>query len=229
MISVGFEPILECSSRGDSRFSAFFAKIKARDNLTIETIYQAAKVFEDGSTGLSVRDAKGKRPVNTEEVAQLYDQLWQEYFDENPDLLRYIRRYRGFSDVFGKCPGQCQAVSIYRIWVKDAVRQAYINMEIFDHLIVNKSHGEPFDVNCARPSIWGNPYSHRDLPNTTKVSSVDEAVAQYRADVIINLQDAEYRQQVRDLRGLRLACYCKGKHLCHVSVLVGLANSDYLI
>lgn len=28
MIKVGFEPRLECSSRGDKRFSAFYARIK---------------------------------------------------------------------------------------------------------------------------------------------------------------------------------------------------------
>jgi hypothetical protein len=53
MIQHGTAPFLECSSRGDRRFSAFAARIKSRGNKSIEEIYQAAKRFEDGSTGLT--------------------------------------------------------------------------------------------------------------------------------------------------------------------------------
>ena len=229
MIECGLEPVLECSSRGDSRFSAFYANIRGRGDRTIEQIYQAAKVLEDGRTNLSINEAKGKRAVNQDEVAALYETLWDEYFLENPDLLKVIRKYRGFSDVFGKLPGQCQAVSIYRIWVADAVRNAKRNMTIYDNLIVNKHHKVPYDVYCGRGSKWGNPYSHKDVKDAIKVDSVEEAVAQYRADVIIQLGDSDYRQAIRELRGKRLACYCKGNHLCHVSVLAGLANGDFLL
>ncbi len=61
MIQHGAAPFLECSSRGDRRFSAFAARIKRRANKSIEEIYQGAKRFEDGSTGLTWREAKGKR------------------------------------------------------------------------------------------------------------------------------------------------------------------------
>jgi hypothetical protein len=75
MIQHGTAPFLECSSRGDRRFSAFAARIKSRGNKSIEEIYQAAKVFADGSTGLSWREAKGKRAVNADEVRALYSVL----------------------------------------------------------------------------------------------------------------------------------------------------------
>ena len=71
MIRCGMPPFLECSSRGDKRFSAFYARLEAYDNQTIESIYQAAKVFEGGVTGLSIKQAKGKACINHKEVAAL--------------------------------------------------------------------------------------------------------------------------------------------------------------
>jgi hypothetical protein len=115
MIKIGNAPYLECSSRGDVRFSAFCARIRARGNKTIEILYQAAKVFPDGSTGLSWREAKGRRAVNAEECAALYDKLWQEYLAENPELLEVLRAASGLSDLFGQLGHCCQALSLWKI------------------------------------------------------------------------------------------------------------------
>lgn len=52
MVRHGEAPFLECSSRGDQRFSAFSARLRSQGGRSIEEVYQAAKVFEDGSTGL---------------------------------------------------------------------------------------------------------------------------------------------------------------------------------
>ena len=98
MIKHGEAPYLECSSRGDKRFSAFYARLKAYDNRSIEEIYQAAKVFEDGSTGLSWRQAKGRKPVNIDEVRRLYSYLWDMYIIENPELLQVLLGASGVSD-----------------------------------------------------------------------------------------------------------------------------------
>lgn len=76
MVRHGEAPFLECSSRGDQRFSAFSARLRSHGGRSIEEVYQAAKVFEDGSTGLGWRDAKGKRAVNMPEVRRLYSRLW---------------------------------------------------------------------------------------------------------------------------------------------------------
>lgn len=115
MIKVGFEPFLECSSRGDKRFSAFYAKIKSLGYKSIEELYQAKKRFADGSTGLSPQAAKGRKAVNMPECAVYYSQLWDIYFKENPRLLDIIKKYNGFSDMFGRPGCQCQAIEIYRI------------------------------------------------------------------------------------------------------------------
>ena len=118
MLKFGEVPYLECSSKGDKRFSALYARIRFRNNRTIEDLYQARKIFhtpEGMVTGLSAREAKGKKASNIEDVRQFYSQLWDEYFYENLDLRRIIGKYRGFSDVFGQEGHACQAEEIYRI------------------------------------------------------------------------------------------------------------------
>jgi len=115
MIRHGVHPFLECSSRGDKRFSAFYARIRARGNKSIEALYQAAKVFRDGATGLPIDEAKGLRPVNDEEVRALYSTLWDEYIAENPDLVQVLVQATGLSDVYGKRGSVCQATELWRI------------------------------------------------------------------------------------------------------------------
>lgn len=121
MIKHGEAPYLECSSRGDKRFSAFYARLKIYDNRSIEEIYQARKVFEDGSTGLTWRQAKGRKPVNIDEVRRLYSYLWDMYIIENPELLQVLLDASGVSDMFGQKGHQCQATELWRI------RQNYLN------------------------------------------------------------------------------------------------------
>lgn len=115
MLAYGQAPHLECSSHGDKRFSAFAARIRGRGNRTIEELFQAAKVFEDGSTGLHWRAAKGRRAVNAAECAALYAQLWDEYMAENPDLMPVLLAASGVSDMFGQAGHCCQATELWRI------------------------------------------------------------------------------------------------------------------
>ena len=115
MVRCGYPPYLECSGRGDRRFSAFYARIRGRNNRSIEDIYQAAKVFEDGSTGLGWREAKGRKAVNQTEVTALYSRLWDEYITENPHLIPLLVGAEGLSDMFGQKGHACQAVELWRI------------------------------------------------------------------------------------------------------------------
>ena len=115
MIRHGAAPYLECSSHGDQRFSAFRARIRARGGRSIEEIYQAAKVFADGTTGLSWREAKGRTAVNMDEVRALYGRLWDEYVAENPALLGVLTAASGLSDKFGQAGHACQATELWRI------------------------------------------------------------------------------------------------------------------
>lgn len=115
MIQHGEPPYLECSSQGDKRFSAFYARIKRLGGKSIEELYQAAKVFSDGATGLPIDEAKGLRPVNAEEVAKLYASLWDEYISENPGLIPRLLAASGLSDKFGRKGSVCQATELWRI------------------------------------------------------------------------------------------------------------------
>ncbi len=115
MIKHGCEPYLECSIKGNKRSSSFCTYIRGRGMKSIEEIYQAAKVFEDGSTGLSWREAKGRKATNTKELAELYSRLWDEYIDENPGLLETLKVVSGVSDIFGQRGHVCQATELWRI------------------------------------------------------------------------------------------------------------------
>lgn len=112
MIKHGKRPYLECSSRGDKRFSAFYAKVNGK---SIEDQYQAFKIFEDGSTGLSWREAKGKKAVNMDECRKFYKFLWKEYIKQNPDLIPVLLKATGLSDMFGKPGNACQATELWDI------------------------------------------------------------------------------------------------------------------
>jgi hypothetical protein len=115
MIQHGSAPFLECSSKGDKRFSAFCARIRGRGGRSIEEIFQGAKIFEDGATGLHWRAAKGRRAVNQAELGVLYAQLWDEYIGENPTLLATLAAFNGVSDMFGQPGHCCQATELWRI------------------------------------------------------------------------------------------------------------------
>jgi hypothetical protein len=115
MIKHGEAPFLECSSKGDRRLSAFSARLRKYGGKSIEEIYQAAKIFEGGETRLTWQQAKGRKALNMAEVVLLYSRLWDEYIEENPDLLTLIRSASGLSDVFGQPGHCCQATELWRI------------------------------------------------------------------------------------------------------------------
>jgi hypothetical protein len=115
MLKRGRQPRLECSSRGEKRFSAFYARIQRRGGDTIEAIYQANKVFEDGSTGLHWKAAKGRQAVNQDECQALYDLLWREYLEEKPELWDMLLQANGLQDCFGQEGHACQADTLWNL------------------------------------------------------------------------------------------------------------------
>jgi len=113
MKTYGNPPFLECSTKGDRRFSAFVAKVNGH---SIEEQYQAAKVFEGGVTGLHWTKAKGRKAQNAEECAALYERLWKQYIAEHPELHEVLISASGLSDMFaGKGLGVNQACVLWDI------------------------------------------------------------------------------------------------------------------
>ena len=108
----GKPPFLECSTRGDKRFSAFYAIVNGK---TIEDQYQSAKVFDDGSTGLHWKEAKGRKAANATQCAILYENLWRQYISEHSQLLDVLKRATGLSDMFAKKGSVNQAQVLWKI------------------------------------------------------------------------------------------------------------------
>lgn len=119
MIKYGEAPYLECSSKGDKRFSAFYARIKIFNHESIEDLYQGFKIFDDGKggteTNLYWRKAKGRKALNQEEASRYYSYLWDVYISEHPELLRVLLKASGVSDIFGQLGHCCQATELWRI------------------------------------------------------------------------------------------------------------------
>ncbi len=87
--------------------------------------------------------------------------------------------------------------------------------------IVNMK-SEPFDVYIGRPSIWGNPYSHKQGTLAEfLVSSRKEAIEKYESYLLGNklLMDS-----LIELKGKTLGCWCHPKP-CHGDILVKWVNS----
>ena len=106
--------VLECSSKGDRRFSAMYAKVEVFGVTdSIENHYQRSK-----------RDAKGSpvrkgQPVNhfvlnnrkfpAAMLTGFYRLLWIKYPGKNPELVEYARQFDEFTDIFrGKNTVNCQ-------------------------------------------------------------------------------------------------------------------------
>lgn len=81
---------------------------------------------------------------------------------------------------------------------------------------------QAYDVYIARPSCWGNPWSH--LSSTTarfRVATREEAVEKYRAWIQTQPQ---LLARLHELRGKRLGCWCPESKPCHGHVLAELAD-----
>lgn len=140
MLTVGVAPYLECSTKGDTRFSPFYAKVHTKVNgerttTTIEVAYHARKILVPKNpplfgptklTNLSWQRAKelqksGWILKNPKACAALYAEMWDKYMQENRHLLDVLAAQSGLSDMFGQRSGNvCQVIELWRI------RSAYL-------------------------------------------------------------------------------------------------------
>ena len=120
--------ILECSTKGDIRYSAFNAHVTMFGiNNTIEKHYQLCKRFGSDTPPDDWRFCKGKTPthivinnmkLDVRFLTQWYKLLWLTYLDNMPDLVEYAKKFDDFNDIFKGKSVNCQA---------DVIRQ-YIKM-----------------------------------------------------------------------------------------------------
>lgn len=123
---------LECSTKGDRRFSALVANVKVGTEIkTIEEHYQLSKrfkVYEDIFIPKTLKDAKGKKDVVYFEVlgkryepkylTAYYSLLWIKYLDQNPSLVEYASGFDDFTDMFKGKSINSQA-DIIKIYIKE--------------------------------------------------------------------------------------------------------------
>jgi hypothetical protein len=116
--------VLECSSKGDRRFSAMYARVEAFGIWdTIENHYQKCKRT---ATGGSVRKGQpvdhmvlNGRKFSAFMLTDWYRLLWIKYLDRNPSLVEYAKQFDEFTDMFrGKNTINCQA-DVIRAYVAD--------------------------------------------------------------------------------------------------------------
>lgn len=100
--------------------------------------------------------------------------------------------------------------------------------------IVHCKTGDPYDIYIGRPSIFGNPYSHKEGTLAKyKVDTIEEAVEKYKEYVLAN---PELLKKILALKGKVLSCWCakKGEHLttddkpykCHGQVILEIIEKN---
>lgn len=124
--------VLECSSRGDKRFSALYAKVYVNNVYdTIENHYQKSKLFED-ENGLLKQvnhwsEAKGRKPVafliNGYKFplsfgVMFYKLLWYKYLKANPELEEVLLEYDDYNDMFEPKNAYCRQVEVIKEYIK---------------------------------------------------------------------------------------------------------------
>lgn len=148
---------LECSSRGDRRFSSLYAYVDVfgkRDS--IENHYQLSKVFvkwgevyipNDFKESKSLQRKSGYNLVGFQingaffELKYLsvwYKTLWCLYLKANPSLVDYASKFDTFTDCFkGKNTINCQADVIAQV-VKDGLDSLEEECIPFAELVVKR-------------------------------------------------------------------------------------------
>ena len=81
----------------------------------------------------------------------------------------------------------------------------------------------PNTVYVGRPSKWGNPFVVGEDGTAT------ECVRLFAADVAHGSKVGFILDEVLQLRGKNLACWCKIGEPCHADILLELANGHFRI
>ena len=108
----------QCSTKGDRRFSAFYARLA--DGRSIEEHYQCDVFNQFDIGGTNWRLGKGKSPlrnISPDDLYLEYKDLWKQYFALNPYLVDFLidilPNYNyTLSDVFATSPiNQARAIA----------------------------------------------------------------------------------------------------------------------
>lgn len=119
---------LECSSKGDKRFSAFYARINVFGIFdSIENHYQNCKRDKNGNIAGKGRKVEKMIIINNHAnksyemaptyLTAYYKLLWCCYLDTHPELVEYAKQYDDYNDMFKGRAINCQA-DVIRQYIK---------------------------------------------------------------------------------------------------------------
>ena len=112
MIRHGVAPFIECSSKGDTRFSSSYATIGKK---TISELYNNKRAWADESKLLTWNKA-GIAPKEIDfECNKYYRELWKQYLSEHKELKKILLKATGVSNVYGEMMNVCQATVLWSI------------------------------------------------------------------------------------------------------------------
>lgn len=90
------------------------------------------------------------------------------------------------------------------------------------HPLVVHCKREQYDVYVGRPTVWGNPYSHKEgTVARFKVETREEAIVKFEQWVRGMPGFVRFIRQ--ELRGKTLGCWCS-PDACHGEILARIAN-----
>lgn len=223
----------EVSSRGDRRFSAFWAVLPKgtqvclptairplRQQATIEEVYQiGVKGYTD------VRSGKAKpprHPISRLQQTLFYYELWRTWTALNPLLMEELRS-----------KGLAKGGLLTDCFARSPINQAAMLAHLLNHRegafttkVVHQKKS-PCTVQIGRPSIWGNPFTHQQQKDTQaqyKVATREEAIASHRQFL---LYQPELIERLPTLAGQILGCWCKPL-ACHGDTLAEWAELTQL-
>lgn len=86
---------------------------------------------------------------------------------------------------------------------------------------------DDYDIRVDRSSKWGNPFSHKENTKALfKTKSRIESIYQYKKWILYG--DGKYLlNDLFELRGKKIACWCKDNQSCHGDILADIVNNIY--
>ncbi|WBU87714.1 hypothetical protein [Escherichia phage EP_H11] len=91
--------------------------------------------------------------------------------------------------------------------------------------VVNIRTNPNYDLYVGRGTLFGNKWSHKDLPNAINVGSRTLAIAKYRLWFHQQVKDGHISiSYLRTLKGKTLGCSCLPLP-CHAQVIADFVNS----
>lgn len=207
--------ILECSSKGDQRFSAKFATVNMFGKMdTIERHYQLCKRFGNAPAPTETHHGKGKKPthieingtrLNISYLTPWYKLLWLVYLDYHPDLVDHASTFDDYNDMYrGSCVN-CQA-DVIRQYVKQGRESIVLEVKELEKILANGKLIEQTNnniVNNVQPVQYKNNITpaHVALQQMIDSNEPDEL-----SDVPFEIEDKTSPVNLDFTQGLTAVC-----------------------